>query len=84
MIGEKVAKVVRHPLAQREIDAARPVDEDAQALGCDLLHEQHLDVGLGRSETVLDLTLNLAHTPLRAKKRWAAKPTSRCGRPGRR
>ena len=60
-MDEQVAQVVRDALAEGEVDPVRMVEHHPHALGRDLLREHHLDVGLGRPETGLDLGLYVAH-----------------------
>jgi hypothetical protein len=59
VLGEHVAQVIRHALAEREVHAARMVDVQAnRSVG--LLGEQHLDLRLGSGEPALDVLLHLA------------------------
>ena len=73
-----------HALAERDVHAAGAVDHDPQALGRHAVAREHLDVRLDVRQPRLDLGLYVsvalvAHSVL-LRKRWAAKPTSRCGR----
>src|SRR3712207_4848646 len=72
--------VLRDALADTQVDAALAVDEHAHGGGAHAFGQQHFDVRLGRREALLDLCLDVLHLllPLQ-QKRWAAKPTSRCG-----
>src|SRR3712207_3580504 len=72
--------MLRDSLADTQIDAALAVDEHANRGGAHAFGQQHFDVRLGRREALLDLCLDVLHLllPLQ-QKRWAAKPTSRCG-----
>src|SRR4051812_42704231 len=79
-LHEQVAQVRGDALAQSQVDAAGAVDEEPHRARVGALEQQHLDVGLDIGEAVLDLFLcDGHHNQFRAKKRWAAKPTFRCG-----
>src|SRR5687767_2837725 len=77
--------MVCDPLAGAEIDAAGAVDHEPNGGGADALAGEHLHVGFDPREPLLDVLLKgLRHCwrlSIGAKKRWAATPTSRCGRP---
>ena len=78
VLGEQVAKLPRHALAELERDAVGVVDEQPQALGADALASEQLDLRERSREPGLYFGLELVcELLIWSKKRWAAKPTSR-------
>jgi hypothetical protein len=57
VLEEQLAQVRGDPLAQRQADAVRVVDEQPQAISPHSLHEQHFDLRLGGGEALLDVGL---------------------------
>ena len=57
-----------NPLAERQIDSVRVVDEQPNPLAPDLLAGQDLDVRLGRREALLDVCLEGVDLHLVTKK----------------
>ena len=83
VLGEQVGQVLGDALAGGQVDAARTVDREPQPVAADAVDRDQLDVRLGGRESLLDgllyLVCALVQVRIWAKKRWAAKPTSRCG-----
>ena len=51
--------MLRDPLAEREVDAVRVIDEQPDPFGSDLLCQQHFDLRLDGGKTALDVLLDL-------------------------
>ena len=81
VVLEQVAEQVRDPLAERQVDAAVAVDEEAQPLGGRPLEREHLDLRRALAQpgsrpspeglSALRRSFLLVARGLRAKKRWA-------------
>ena len=50
MVHQQVAQMVRHALAEGQVDPVRMVDEQTHALAARALAGEHLHVRLGRGE----------------------------------
>jgi hypothetical protein len=59
VVHQQLAKVTRDPLAQREVDPARMVDHEPQALGGHTLAGDDLELGLDAREAALDVLSDL-------------------------
>src|SRR5919201_4349317 len=78
VVHEQIAQMTRDPLAERQVDSVRMVDEHPHLSWGDLLHEQHVDVGLNACEPLLDVLLcSFQRSPSGRKKGGPPKPTPR-------
>ena len=59
VIDQQLAEVLGHVLAEREIDAARPVDEEPDHTARDLLGKQHFNLRKCGGESLLDIGLKV-------------------------
>ena len=69
-------EVLGHPFAERQIDAAGVVDEEAQGLVPRLLEGNQVKLGIELGELLLNAVLEVCHAWFGPKKKWA-RPTSR-------
>ena len=71
------------PFAERQVDPAGVVDEEAQRLGAGLLDGDQVELGIELGQLLLDVLLEVGHAWFGPKKKWA-RPTSRhCDRDGK-